>query len=116
MSGSASDEPCRGTNLVFATAFGPGSTAVAFDIGEGLSAVKRTSERGDVHVLCVANRKDTTRSFAPLDHLELSSPSRLRFLSGEVETYSTSEHYLMCSLRAFREVWLGAQVDEARQD
>ncbi|GAB3288610.1 hypothetical protein [Parasphingorhabdus pacifica] len=95
----------------FAAAFRLGSEGEVVDVGSGLWSVKRVSSDGDHQVLCVFNLTGVPRSFTPGDHL-CSAP--LQFVSGDVDTYRNPEYRLVCRLRPFRDVWLGAVTGVAR--
>ncbi|QUH01860.1 hypothetical protein HUO13_14485 [Saccharopolyspora erythraea] len=103
---------CAEADSAFEAACGPGSQAVAVNVGSGLWAVKRSSRNGEVQLLCVFNITDSPQSFIPAAHLPTASP---QFISGDVDTYRTPEHELVCRLQPFRDVWLKARtgVDSA---
>lgn len=79
-------------------------------VGEGLLAVTRWSNDGDVRLLCVQNISTEVRTFAPAAHLPQAAEwgTPIMFLSGRTESSDSQGDELMCALAPGAVVWLGA--------
>lgn len=104
-------EPATGhlRNPRTASAFIPGSSFEAVDLGPGLWAIARRSGDGTNRVLCVHNLTDRPLSFTPGNHLG-DPRDQLLFLRGTAYA-EAGDSEPVCRVDAFSFVWLARFTD-----